>query len=163
MRCSRHANRNVRPEREASDSYLLTPRPAVVLSEHNKNGEARPRPRRQMEHENPQVIEYRAQDGARASFRLFPADDRNAPVVICIPGMGVRGRYYTDFARMLSGRGFHVLTSDLRGIDSSSVRASRRCDFGYEEIINLDFPALVDAARQRFPSNGIILLGHSLG
>lgn len=116
-----------------------------------------------MEHDNPQVIEYRAQDGASASFRLFPTEDRNAPVVICIPGMGVRGRYYTDFARMLSGRGFHVLTSDLRGIDSSSVRASRQCDFGYEEIINFDFPALVEAARQRFPSNGIILLGHSLG
>jgi predicted alpha/beta hydrolase len=57
--------------------------------------------------------------------------------------MGVRGSYYTDFAKMLSRAGFNVVTSDLRGVDSSSVRASRSCDFGYEEIISLDLPALV--------------------
>ena len=56
-----------------------------------------------------------------------------------------------------------MLTSDLRGVDSSSLRASRNCDFGYEEIINCDFPALLDAAQQRFPSNERLLLGHSLG
>jgi predicted alpha/beta hydrolase len=110
-----------------------------------------------------QIVGYCAQDGARASFRLFAADDPGAPVVICLPAMGVRGRYYSDFAQMLSRSGFHVLTSDLRGNDSSSVRASRHCDFGYEEIINRDCPALFDAARQRFPANERLLLGHSLG
>jgi len=113
--------------------------------------------------DSPHIVEYSARDGARASFRLFPADDPNAPIVVCAPGMGVRGRYYSDFARMLSRSGFHVLTSDLRGVDSSSLRASRDCDFGYEEIIHCDFPALLDAARQRFPSNERLLLGHSLG
>jgi predicted alpha/beta hydrolase len=116
-----------------------------------------------MEGKSPQVVEYCAQDGVRASFRLFAADNPDAPVVICLPGMGVRGRYYADFAQRLSRNGFHVLTSDLRGTDSSSVRASPRCDFGYEEIINRDCPALFEAARQRFPSNERLLLGHSLG
>jgi hypothetical protein len=32
-----------------------------------------------MDCENPQIIEYRAQDGVSASFRLFATDDRNAP------------------------------------------------------------------------------------
>jgi predicted alpha/beta hydrolase len=112
---------------------------------------------------SPQIIEYCASDGVRASFRLFPTADPDAPVVICLPAMGVRGRYYSDFACLLSKSGFHVLTSDLRGIDSSSVRASRHCDFGYEEIINRDLPALVEAARRRFPSNERLLLGHSHG
>jgi predicted alpha/beta hydrolase len=116
-----------------------------------------------MEDQSPQIVEYSTRDGARASFRLFPANDPNAPVVICAPGMGVRGRYYSDFAQMLSRSGFHVLTSDLRGVDSSSLRASRNSDFGYEEIINCDFPALLDAAQQRFFSNERLLLGHSLG
>jgi predicted alpha/beta hydrolase len=43
------------------------------------------------------------------------------------------------------------------------LRASRHCDFGYDEIINCDFPALLDAAQRRFPSNERLLLGHSLG
>jgi predicted alpha/beta hydrolase len=116
-----------------------------------------------MEHNSAQIVEYSARDGARASFRLFPADDPNAPVVICVPAMGVRGRYYSAFAQMLSRSGFHVLTGDRRGVDSSSLRASRDCNFGYEEIINCDFPALLDAAQQRFPSNERLLLGHSLG
>jgi predicted alpha/beta hydrolase len=106
-----------------------------------------------MRDENPQIVEYCASDGVRASFRLFAASDPNAADVICLPAMGVRGRYYSDFARLMSKSGFHVLTSDLRGIDSSSVRASRHCDFGYEEIINRDLPALVEAAQLRFPSN----------
>ena len=116
-----------------------------------------------MDDNSPQIVEYGTRDGARASFRLFPANDPNAPVVICVPGLGVRGRYYSDFAQMLSRSGFHVLTSDLRGVDSSSLRASRNCDFGYDEIINCDFPALLDAAQQRFPTNERLLLGHSLG
>jgi predicted alpha/beta hydrolase len=64
---------------------------------------------------------------------------------------------------MLRNSGFHVLTSDRRGVGSSSLRASRNCNFGYNEILNYDFPALLDAARQRFPSNERLLLGHSLG
>jgi predicted alpha/beta hydrolase len=112
---------------------------------------------------SPQIVEYSTRDGARASFRLFPANDPNASVVICVPAMGVRGRYYSAFAHMLSMSGFHVVTSDLRGIDSSSIRASRKCDFGYEEIISCDFPALLDAVQQRFSSNERLLLGHSLG
>ncbi|WP_315728317.1 MULTISPECIES: alpha/beta fold hydrolase [unclassified Bradyrhizobium] len=116
-----------------------------------------------MKDNSPQIVEYSTRDGARASLRLFLADDPNAPVIICVPAMGVRGRYYSAFAQMLRGSGFHVLTSDRRGVDSSSLRASRNCDFGYREIVDFDFPALFDVARQRFPSNERLLLGHSLG
>lgn len=113
--------------------------------------------------EDDQVIEYRANDGARAATRVFRADNAAAPVVICLPAMGVRGRYYVDFAQALSRAGLHAITSDLRGIDSSSVRASRACDFGYKEILDLDMPPLLGAVRERFPANTRLLLGHSLG
>ena len=77
--------------------------------------------------------------------------------------MGVRGSYYAAFARALSGLGMHAVTSDLRGSGSSSVRASRRCDFGYREILSLDLPALIAQVRERFPESKVLLLGHSLG
>src|SRR5579863_5637902 len=138
-------------------------RPGIGINECEEYILGRKSKGRQMKDESPQIVEYFASDGASASFRLFAAADPDATVVICLPAMGVRGRYYSDFASLLSKSGFHVLTSDLRGIDSSSVRASRHCDFGYEEIINRDLPALVEAARLRFPSNDRLLLGHSLG
>jgi predicted alpha/beta hydrolase len=109
------------------------------------------------------TIEYAAKDNTRAALQVFPADDAGAPVVMCLPAMGVRGSYYAEFAQKLSRAGYHVVISDLRGIGSSSVRPSRDYDFGYNEILTLDLPALVEAVRQRFPLNERLLLGHSLG
>ena len=116
-----------------------------------------------LEHESYETVEYHAKDGTRATMRIFPADHANVPVVVCLPAMGVRCTYYNNFAQILSRAGFNVVTSDLRGIGSSSIRASRRCDFGYEEIISVDLPALIGAVQQRFPSSERLLLGHSLG
>jgi predicted alpha/beta hydrolase len=110
-----------------------------------------------------ETLEYAANDDARAALQIFAADNPGAPVVICLPAMGVRGSYYSAFAERLSRAGYHVVISDLRGIGSSSVRPSRRCDFGYNEILTRDLPALVATVRQRFPSNDRRLLGHSLG
>jgi predicted alpha/beta hydrolase len=115
------------------------------------------------EHESHETLEYHAKDGTHASMRIFLANDADVPVVVCLPAMGVRGNYYNNFAQILSRAGFNVVTSDLRGIGSSSIRASRRCDFGYEEIISVDLPALIEAVQKRFPSSERLLLGHSLG
>jgi len=113
--------------------------------------------------DSPQSVEYCARDGTRASMLVFRADDPAAPVVVCLPAMGVRGGYYKEFAQALSRAGLHVITSDLRGVGSSSARASRTCDFGYGEILDLDLPALIETVNKCFPSNARLLLGHSLG
>jgi len=42
------------------------------------------------------------------------------------------------------------------------VRAGRRVDFGYREIIEVDLPAVLEAVRREFPGRGIVLVGHSL-
>jgi predicted alpha/beta hydrolase len=77
--------------------------------------------------------------------------------------MGVAAAYYTVFGEALRSLGVHVIISDLRGIGSSSLRASRACDFGYREILAHDLPALVAAVRERFPASPRFLFGHSLG
>lgn len=113
--------------------------------------------------EAPYVIEYRADDGVRASMCVFRAAQPDAAVVVCLPAMGVRASYYKEFALALSRTGLHVVTSDLRGIGSSSVRASKDCDFGYADILERDLPALLTAVDACFPSHARWLLGHSLG
>ncbi len=92
--------------------------------------------------------------------RLMAPD---TPVILCIPAMGVRASYYQPLAEALCAQGFPVVTTDLRGLGTSSVRASRHCDFGYREIVEVDFPALHAAIAQAFPKRGIVVLGHSLG
>jgi len=110
-----------------------------------------------------EVIGYQASDSVRANLQVYRADDPTAAVVICLPAMGVRGSFYADFAQRLRKAGFHVAVADLRGIDSSSVRASRACDFGYAEILERDLPALAACVHQRFPAGSQYFLGHSLG
>lgn len=108
------------------------------------------------------LIEYTMADGVRAAARFFFADEKS-PVLVCMPAMGVRADYYIGFARSLSLSGLNVVLSDLRGIGSSSVRASRTSDFGYREILEIDIPALVALVAERFPHSPRVLLGHSLG
>jgi predicted alpha/beta hydrolase len=109
------------------------------------------------------LIEYRAADAHSASAHVLRAADPDAPVFLCLPAMGVAAAYYIGFGEALRESGVHVVISDLRGIGSSSMRASRACDFGYREILAHDLPALVAAVRERFPASPRFLFGHSLG
>lgn len=104
-------------------------------------------------------------DGASSELTVFraPRADAKAPVLVCLPAMGVAASYYAPLAEALRGQGCHAVTADLRGIGSSSVRASRRADFGYHEVVELDLPAIVAAVRGALPASPIYLLGHSLG
>jgi predicted alpha/beta hydrolase len=110
-----------------------------------------------------EVMRYQAADSVHADVLLYKVNDPNAAVIVCLPAMGVRGKFYNDFALHLRNAGFHVAVADLRGIDSSSVRASRTCDFGYAEILERDLPALTACVRRRFPASSQYFLGHSLG
>jgi len=103
-------------------------------------------------------------DGTRSGITLFTRDaEREAPVIVCMPAMGVPAGYYEPLALAGVEQGWHVITADLRGIGHSSVRASRHTQFGYRDLVRYDWPAFVSAARERFPTNPILLLGHSLG
>lgn len=102
-------------------------------------------------------------DGARTSATVFAAASAAAPVILICPAMGTPAKFYTPYAEALASQGTHAVVMDLRGIGTSSLRASRRVNFGYREMVELDFPAAVAAVRARFATSPILLLGHSLG
>jgi predicted alpha/beta hydrolase len=76
--------------------------------------------------------------------------------------MGVRAIYYKSFANALRLEGFNVVLMDWRGYGSSTIRANRKTDFGYEQLIN-DVHDLILEVKAAFPNNQIIIAGHSLG
>jgi predicted alpha/beta hydrolase len=111
-----------------------------------------------------EVVEVQSGDGARSAITIYRNDtDSLKAAVICNPAMGVSARYYHPLALALHERGLNVITSDLRGLGLSSIRVSAGTDFGYNEILSFDMPAVVEVVRRELPGRRIFLLGHSLG
>lgn len=77
--------------------------------------------------------------------------------------MGVRGSYYEMVGKQFSEVGYEVVLTDLRGIGNSSVRPSRKVDFGYHEMLELDYKSILEKVKTIFPNKKIFALGHSLG
>ena len=111
---------------------------------------------------NPESLPIESSDGATVEARVFRGASEG-PVLLVSPAMGVPATYYDPLASALAARGRDVLVTDLRGTGTSSVRPGRDSDFGYVEMVTLDYPALVAAARARFPHRRLVLVGHSLG
>lgn len=102
-------------------------------------------------------------DGARFVVRLAPAPEPSAPVVLVLPAMAMKAKFYGPLAAALHAEGLTAATCDLRGHGQSTPELSPRSTHGYREMVETDLPAVLDALRGRFPDAPLHLLGHSLG
>lgn len=110
-----------------------------------------------------QTFEVTASDGHRFGATLHAANDPGSPLLLFMAAMGTRARYYTGFGEAMAKAGVSLATFDWRGIDSSSLRASRGTNFGYRHLVEMDIPAAVSAIRARLPRAPFWIGGHSLG
>lgn len=101
-------------------------------------------------------------DNAQNKAVVFKSHSQSATTIVLLPAMGVRAIYYKSFANALKFEGFNVIMMDWRGSGSSTIRANRKTDFGYEQLIN-DVHDLVLQVKLEFPNNQIVIAGHSLG
>jgi len=91
------------------------------------------------------------------------------PVVLC-HGLGAN-RFNLDLeewslARYLRDRGFEVFVAELRGIGYSakkSPRARDRFDWGFDDFVDKDIPAIVDKALEVTGADKVFWAGHSMG
>lgn len=102
-----------------------------------------------------------AADGHRWDV-LVATGPRVDRVLVWIPALGVPARSYEAFATALAARGTAVVVHEWRGFGSSSLRASRTCDWAYRELLCTDIPCTRRAAMERFGRVDAIG-GHSLG
>lgn len=109
-----------------------------------------------------EVHPIRSGDGVSSELRVFSLGHASS-VVLIFPAMGVPARKYDGLASELHKQGLQVVTAELRGIESSSVRAGRGENFGYKEMVELDFPLALQHVEKLFPKQPIFLIGHSLG
>ncbi len=101
-------------------------------------------------------------DGTTTPVRLFPGADE-APAIVIFPGLGIPAGYYEPFAQELVSRGFNAAIGELRGQGDSRPRPSSASTYGYHEQVSVDFPAIFEVVRERFPASTPFLLGHSMG
>ncbi|MGW6426892.1 alpha/beta hydrolase family protein [Nocardia sp. NPDC055053] len=119
-----------------------------------------------------EVVPIQVPDGTTLPVRLIPArgshrhpvtPDAPRPVVVIVPGLAVPGEFYEYFGDCLAQRGFDVAIGELRGNGDSTHRPDADSAYGYHELASVDFPAMLQAVRARFPDSTPYLLGHSMG
>jgi predicted alpha/beta hydrolase len=110
-----------------------------------------------------EAITVTTQDGARFVVRMLRQSDQAAPVVLILPAMILKARFYLPLARALHAAGLSVATVDLRAQGESAPALAEAPNFGYRELVEVDLPAVTDAVSQRFPHAPLHLFGHSLG
>ena len=113
--------------------------------------------------ETGEKIALTSEDGVPSRITLFRHASASAPVVIIMPAMGVKARFYEPLALALVEEGLHALTADLRGHGESGVRPGRTTDFGYGDMVKYDWPCVMAQAKMHFPRSPKFILGHSLG
>ncbi len=113
-----------------------------------------------------QTLPVCSDDGHRFNLSLqraeFDAPDQ-APLLLFLPAMGTRARFYNRLGGEMARSGISFAAMDWRGIESSSQRASRRVDWGYEELIAQDVAAAKRCLREVLPNASLWMGGHSLG
>jgi len=94
-------------------------------------------------------------------FKYFPAEGATAQVIIA-PGMGVPARFFTRLAEEFARQGLTAYIIEFRGHGESTMRASRKVDFGYKDHAD-DLLTICDRARTAEPDIPLYIVGHSMG
>lgn len=102
-------------------------------------------------------------DGALAELLCVAPAGEVRGLLYWLPAMGIPAKHYLPLAEALAACGVAVALHEWRGTGSSNRRAGRHCDWGYRELLQLDVPAGLAAARARWPQARLCLGGHSLG
>jgi predicted alpha/beta hydrolase len=102
------------------------------------------------------------EDGHAWQSLAWPAQKAIA-AVYWLPALGVPAEKYSRWATALQARGIDVVVHEWRGFGSSSRRPSRRCDWGYRELLEQDIARGLATAQGLRPDRRWVLGGHSLG
>lgn len=84
-------------------------------------------------------------------------------VILMLPAMGSHSRPARFMADFLTSKGHTVFTLDPRGHGQSLPHPRRGIDYGFDEFLKQDLPAVFADIKARFPGQPIFLIGHSLG
>lgn len=110
---------------------------------------------------NPNTLQVPDAGHSLALREYVPSGKPLASVVIG-GAMGVRQRFYAEFAQWLADQGYRVTTFDYRGQGDSLHGPLRGVQADLHDWVH-DYEAVITHAKARCPGLPLFLLGHSLG
>lgn len=113
-----------------------------------------------------EVIEVRGPEPL-AMVRKRRAEGESIAPVVLLHGFG-QNRYAwhlpeRSFANYLADHGFDVFNVELRGHGRSAELGSARTSRGFDDYIQGDLPAIIDAVIERSGFSKVFMVGHSMG
>ncbi|MEP6908636.1 MAG: alpha/beta fold hydrolase, partial [Pseudoxanthomonas sp.] len=102
------------------------------------------------------------QDGHRYPL-IARIPEQAQAALLWLPALGVAARHYLPLADTLAAHGIAVFLHEMRGNGGSSLRASRKIDWGYREILSLDIACSQFAVAEHCRKLPYFIGGHSIG
>lgn len=110
-----------------------------------------------------QTLSVNAADGVNSTMHFLLPEGAVKAAVYWLPALGVGVRPNERFASALASQGIAMAIHEWRGLGTSDVRAGRRKNWSYYELLKLDIPAGSELARHRLRGVPWLIGGHSLG
>jgi len=119
---------------------------------------------------SPDELVARTADGVTLRIDRVRATGARRGVVVCLHAMMTDGRYFGArkpgaFAATLAAAGLDVLVPDFRGHGRSVPPRAGPDDWSFDDLVELDLPAIVAAAAASTGGapDDLAIIGHSLG
>ena len=97
-------------------------------------------------------LQFVSVDGYRNYLNIYqPFYIRYAKIIIIMPALGVKAEFYHPLAIALRNSGYIVVSADLRGTGKSEAKPTKKRNFGYREMLNFDWPVVLDKVNRHFP------------
>jgi predicted alpha/beta hydrolase len=105
----------------------------------------------------------RTKDGRNIGIRIYAAENENASVVIIAPSAEKTQSFYFNIAVFFLQHGFSVITFDYRGVGESAPVALSRYRALLRQWAMQDMDAVLRYAKNQFPKQELIFIGHGIG
>ena len=105
----------------------------------------------------------RTKDGNQISARIYRPSGGLDKVIIISASADVTQNFYEDFAAYLVENTIAVITFDFRGIGASAPKVLKGFEATLENWAQQDLDAILRHAKNLFPQQELILIGHGVG
>lgn len=107
--------------------------------------------------------QFELPDRTRTVVEWFGEETAEKGLLVFLPALGASIASYRTMAETWARLGYRIATVELRGGKQSSVQDVSAHNFGYNEILNMDFASIFPKLRAAAAGRPFLLAGHSLG
>jgi acylglycerol lipase len=96
----------------------------------------------------------------KVPYRAWIPVDKPRQVLLCVHGLGFSSASFSEFGRLMAGRGLAVYAIDVRGFGAWMDRPDDQLDF---EACLSDIESALHTLRKAYPKTPILMVGESMG